>query len=228
MAFDADRVEAITFDSFTTLVDVHGPTRTALAEFVDDPEPVATLWRSRAVAYRMVATFVDRYEPYTVTTREALEYALSSHGVELSEESTAAIAGTFDDLPVFDDVAGTVRRLDEAGYDLYILSNGERAQLESIVDRAGIHSYVSATIGADEIGAYKPSSAIYEHAAARTATPVERIAHVAAPWYDIYGAMGAGMQGVWVNRDDRPWDTFDGDPDLSVDSLTAVARAFDA
>lgn len=228
MTFDPDLVETITFDSFTTLVDVHGPTRAALAEYVADPEPVAALWRSRAVTYRMVATFVDRYEPYGATTREALGYALSAHGVDLSEAAFDDVASTFDELPVFDDVSGAVRRLSAAGYDLYVLSNGEPASLASIVERAGIGAYLSGTVSADEVRAYKPSPAVYEHAATRAETPIERVAHVATPWYDVYGAMGAGMQGVWVNRRGRPWEAFDGDPDLLVDSLPAVADALDA
>ena len=37
------------------------------------------------------------------------------------------------------------------------------------------------------------------------------------------GARHAGMQGVWLNRKDMPWEPFDGDPDLTVDSLYDVA-----
>ncbi len=31
--------------------------------------------------------------------------------------------------------------------------------------------------------------------------------------------MHAGMQGVWVNRDDGPWDAFAGQPDLTIGSF---------
>lgn len=31
--------------------------------------------------------------------------------------------------------------------------------------------------------------------------------------------MAAGMQGIWVNRKDDPWEAFDGKPDLIVDDL---------
>jgi 2-haloacid dehalogenase len=227
-AFDSEPVETLTLDSFTTLVDVHGPTREALAEHVEDPDAVASLWRSRAVDYRMVATFLDAYEPYRQTTREALEYALAVHGHDLPESAVDGIVATFDRLPVFDDVRESVRRLVDAGYDVAVLSNGEPDLLASIVERAGIEDLLSAVVSADEIRAYKPAAAIYERAVERTGTPTERIAHAATPWYDVYGAMGAGMHGIWVNRRNRPWDTFDGEPALIVDSLAGLADALDA
>lgn len=228
MAFDADIVETVTLDSFTTLVDVHGPTRDALAGHVADPDAVASLWRSRAVDYRMVATFLDEYEPYRATTREALTYALAVHGHDLPSSVVDEVVATFDRLPVFDDVRESVRRLVDAGYDVAVLSNGEPDLLASIVDRAGVDDLLSHVISAEEVRAYKPAPAIYEHAAERTDTRIGRIAHAATPWYDVYGAMGAGAQAAWVNRRGRPWDAFDGEPTLVVDSLASLADALDA
>ena len=38
------------------------------------------------------------------------------------------------------------------------------------------------------------------------------------------GAEAAGMQGVWVNRDDGPYPNVGPDPSLEVDSFTALAE----
>lgn len=223
---DEGRVETITFDSFTTIVDVWSSTIEKLSEYVDDPESVAKLWRFRAVDYRMVGTFTDSYETYTQTTRDALEYSLASHDVDLDQEQIDELASVFYDLEVFDDVRPSLERLSDLGYDLYIVSNGDPNILDSMVSKANIDDLVEDTISADEIKTYKPDSAIYEHTSERTGTPIENILHVATPWYDIYGADNAGMQTTWVNRKDRPWETFDGEPDLEVDSLAEFATTF--
>lgn len=225
MPLDLDRVETITFDSFTTIVDVGTSTRRALSRHLDDPDPVADLWRVRAVDYRMVSTFVDEYETYERTTREALEYALAVHGHDLADEAIDEIAGVFFELDVYDDVRPGMERL-APDYDLYVLSNGNPSLLAAMVERAGIGDLVEDTVSADEIQAYKPDARIYEHGARRSGTDLDRIAHVATPWYDVYGAMGAGMQGIWVNRDGRPWDAFDGEPDLVVDGFDDLVAAF--
>lgn len=225
-SLDESQVETITFDSFTTIVDVWSSTIRNLAEHVDEPESVAKLWRSRAVDYRMVSTFTGNYETYTETTREALEYSLAAHDADLTPEQIDEIASVFYDLDVFEDVRLSMERLSDLGYDLYIVSNGDPNILDSMVSKAEIGDLLEDTISADEIESYKPDSAIYEHTSERTGTPLENIVHVATPWYDIYGADNAGMQTTWVNRKNRPWETFDGNPDLVVDSLEEFATTF--
>lgn len=226
MALDTAGTEIITFDSFTTLVDVKTSTRRALDEYVDDPGPIVTLWRTRAVDYRMVSTFTGEYETYEETTRDALEYALAANGITLPERSIDEINAVFHDLDAYDDVNPGMKQLADAGYDLYVLSNGNPAVLNSMIERTEIGGLIEGTISADEIEVYKPDHRIYEHAAERTGTPIENVVHVATPWYDIYGAVHAGMQGVWMNRYDLPWDRFDGEPHLIVDNFNDLLAAF--
>jgi len=225
-SLDESQVEALTFDSFTTIVDVWSSTIQNLAEYVDDPESIAKLWRFRAVDYRMVSTFTGNYETYTQTTREALEYSLAAHDVELAPEQVDELASVFYDLEVFDDVRPSMERLADLGYELYIVSNGDPNILESMISKANIEDLIDGTVSADEIESYKPESRIYEYTSEKVGTPIEDIAHVATPWYDIYGADNAGMQTVWVNRKDDPWETFDGDPDLTVGSLEEFSLTF--
>lgn len=222
MSVDADAVETITFDSFTTIVDVIGTTERVLDDYVRDPESVASLWRFRAVEYRMLANFVDVYENYYETTRDALEYALAVHDIDLDDEPIEEILSVFHHLDVFDDVYRCFRDLDEAGYDLYIVSNGNPAVLDSMVERADIRPFVEDTISADGIETYKPAGSFYRHAAERTGRSPENIVHVATPWYDVYGANNAGLQSIWVNRRGDPWETFDGKPDQILESLSPL------
>ncbi|MDS0277018.1 haloacid dehalogenase type II [Halomicroarcula sp. S1AR25-4] len=218
MTFDPGRVTTLTFDSYSTIVDVEAAEK-ALSERVPDPQPVSRLWRSRSLAYTFIANAVDAYKPFYEMNRDALQYALDAHGVDISTEDRDEILAVYHELDVFDDVREGMNRLYDAGYDLYVVSNGNPEMLDSMVDHAGIGGLVEDTVSADEIGTFKPDAELYRHAAARTGTPIDEIAHVTAGYFDVYGAMHAGMQGVWVNRDDGPWDAFAGDPDLTIGSF---------
>lgn len=229
MPINSERVETITFDSFTTIVDVRSTTTRALSEYVDDPstvEDIASLWRFRAVEYRMVCNAVEPYETYYETTRDALQYALAVHDVDLPEADVEDIVSRFHELDVFDDVSENFRRLDEMGYDLYIVSNGTQDLLRSMVSRAEITEFVDGTISADDVETYKPELEFYRHAVEQTGTPAENIVHVATPWYDIYGAGNAGMQTVWLNRDEKPWERFDGEPDEILGTMDELPPLF--
>lgn len=228
MPLDQRAVESVTFDSFTTIVDVHGSTRRALSRYIDDPDAIATLWRQRAVEYRMLVNFCGDYGTYLETTRDALEYALEFHDIQLSSGEIDDIMAAFYELDVFDDVRPGMETIATGGYNLYIASNGNEDLLESMIQRAGIGNLVDTVVSANEIEIYKPDVRFYRHVAERVSNAPTAIAHVATPWYDVYGAMHAGMQGVWVNRQDRPWDKYDGTPDRIVEGFEELATELTA
>jgi 2-haloacid dehalogenase len=222
MSLDADRIETITVDSYGTLVDPSAAEK-RLADRVDDPEPVSNLWRMQSIAYTMIANHTDAYQPFYEMNRDALQYALDTHGVDLSAEDRDEILEVYHELDVFDDVRDGIERLREGGYPVYVVSNGNPEMLSSMVDHADIDDLVEETISAHEIETFKPDSAIYEHAADRADTPIENLVHVAGPAFDIQGAIHAGMQGAWLNRYDDPWGRFDGDPDVEIHSFHDLA-----
>jgi len=218
MTFDADRVTTVTFDSYSTIVDVEAAEK-ALADRVPEPRPVSQLWRSRSLAYTFIGTIIDAYKPFYEMNRDALQFALDTHGVDISTEERDEILAVYHELDVFTDVRDGMEALRDAGYDLYVVSNGNPEMLSSMVDHADIGDLIKDTVSADEVQTFKPDAELYRHAAARTGTPIDEIAHVTAGYFDVYGAVNAGMQGVWVNRTDGPWDGFAGEPDLEISSF---------
>lgn len=229
MPVDTERVETITFDSFTTIVDVLTSTERKLNEYIEDSETVsevASLWRFRAVEYRMLSNSLETYETYYETTRDALEYALESFDVELAEGEIEDIVSEFFELDVYDDVYESFRNLHEQGYELYIVSNGTPDLLDSMISNADIGEFIADTVSADDVKTYKPDIKFYRHAAEQTNTSAENIVHVAAPWYDIYGANNAGMQTIWLNRTNKPWEKYEGEPDEILTSLTELLPIF--
>jgi len=222
MALDADRVSTVTFDSYSTLVDVEAA-EAALADRVEDPEPVSRLWRSRSLTYTFVANAIDAYQPFYEMNRDALTYALAAHGVDLAAAERDEILAVYHELEVFDDVREGVRRLRDAGYDCYVLSNGDPEMLASMVDHADVADLLADTISADEVETFKPAPELYRHGAARTGTPVGEVVHATAGWFDVLGARHAGMQAAWVDRKSRPWEPFAGDPDATVETLHELA-----
>lgn len=157
--------------------------------------------------------------------RDALQYALDAHGVDLSTEERDEILAVYHELDVFEDVRDGIERLRDGGYDPYVVSNGNPEMLDSMVEHAGIGDLLEDTISADEIRTFKPTADLYRHAAARTGTPIEEIVHVTAGWFDVLGAKHAGMQSAWIDRKGSPWESFGGEPDLTVATVYELADA---
>ncbi|GAB3672700.1 haloacid dehalogenase type II [Halopiger thermotolerans] len=222
MSFDPDAVETLAFDSYGTLVDVTAVTE-PLSEYVDEPELVSKLWRERSLAYAMVGNAIDEYDSFYEMNRHALRYALETVGADVDDDEREALLSTYHELPLFDDVRPGLERLHDAGYELYVVSNGNEEMLESMVDHGDLGDLLEETISADEISQFKPEPELYRHAADRIGTPIEEIAFVAAGWWDVPGGINAGMQGVWVDRQDTLWGPYETEPDLTIESFHELA-----
>lgn len=223
MVFRPDQVDTVMFDSFSTVVDVSTATD-VLDDYVDDPEHVSWLWRSRVSSYRPLSNYIG-YVSHHEINRSALEHVFKVLGVEADEDEIDEIANIYHDMEPFDDVRGGMQELKDAGYDLYILSNGDQDVLDSMLEQAEIEPLIEDTISADEIETYKPDVQLYKYAARRASTPIKKIAYGTSTWYDLQGGMYAGMQGIWINRKDHPegLKPFDGDPDREVRSMYEMA-----
>lgn len=218
MTLDESRVEVVTFDSFSTLVDVDS-TATAVEEHVDDAIGFAREWHARAVNYGMVANHTGVYEPYYDLHRHALEYLLAAEGVSVSDEQLDEMTGVYHEMEPFDDVRDGFRRLADDGYDLGIVTNGDPRMLDSLTATTAIDEVVSTAVSADEIERYKPAAELYEHAADRLGTDPEAIVHVSNGQFDVQGAIQVGMQGVWLDRQGVPPEPYGPDPDLRIESI---------
>jgi 2-haloacid dehalogenase len=223
MSFDPTRVETITVDSYGTLVDPSAAER-AVAAYTDDPDPLLAHWRAKYLSYVMIANDVDDYQPFDELIEAALEQALGAHGIQTTAAERSEIMAVYDELDPFADVRDGLERL-ASDYDVYVLSMGTPAMLETMIEHADLGAFIEDSISVHEIRTYKPEAAVYQHAAARTGTPIEEIAHVAGPSFDVRGAMAAGMQGVWIDRTNEPWDPCFPTPDLTIDTFDDLVEA---
>jgi 2-haloacid dehalogenase len=227
---ELDRVETVTFDSYTTLVDVDAAAEVLAdrVETIENPEAVSRLWRSRNMMYSVIANDIDAYHPFYKLQGLSLRYALEAHGHSVPEEIRDDIRQTVykDQLSVFEDVHEGMTRIHEMGYDQYIISNGDPKMLAHLIETADINELIEDTISADEIQTFKPDSKIYRHGAARTGTPIDHILHVSGgTMRDVWGAMHAGMQTAWIDRPEKfhPREYLSQEPDLTVEDFQDLA-----
>lgn len=223
MSVQASKVETITVDSYGTLVDPSAAEH-AITEYTDNPDPFLSHWRAKYLSYVMIANDVNDYRPFDELIGAALEQALGTYNIETTPVEREEILSVYDKLDPFDDVRSGLAQLSEK-YDIYVLSMGTPSMLETLIENTGIDELIEDTISVHEIQTYKPESAVYQHGAARTGTPIQNIIHVAGPTFDVRGAMAAGMQGAWINRTGEPWDPWFPKPDIAIETFDELAEA---
>jgi 2-haloacid dehalogenase len=225
----AARRPVLAFDLYGTLVD---PIAIAseLSRLLGEARgrEAAILWRGKQLEYSFRPTAMGRYEDFRWVTARAFDFTLASLGIRLPDGQAERLAGLYDHLPPFPDAAPALRALAGSGYELAVLSNGTPAMIDNCLDNSGLGGYFGLRISADEVRVFKPSPAVYGHAAGRLAVPVGQVRLVTCNAFDCVGAAAAGMSTAWVNRSAAPFDTIGQPPDLTVPALGQLPAALAA
>lgn len=217
------RTLALAFDVYGTLADPAGMAG-ALSEYTDDAEGLARNWRTHQLEISWLVTLMERYESFQQVTAHALEVTLQQARLELSESERRGILERIE-LKMFDDVPDALERLQSAGLELAVFSNGTQEMLESFLARAGIRQRFGEVISVEPVRRFKPAPAVYRYAAERLGRKVGEIGLVSGNPFDAAGGKAAGMRVAKVERQYTYAYPFVPPPDLVVHNLGELAEA---
>lgn len=175
-----------------------------------------------AIAQAMVDTMSGTQRPFGGYLRAALRLELERRGHDdgpLEQMVAAARA-----LPPFPDSAAALTRLADAGVRTGVLTNSPREGAEAALAGAGLDGHLSLVVGCDEVGAYKPDPRPYHEAVRRLDLPPADVCLVAAHWWDVLGAMRAGLRGAWVGRKEATLLETVPEPDYRAPDLASIAE----
>lgn len=199
------RVEAVVFDAYGTLFDVHAAMARHARRVGEDWETVSAFWRRKQLEYAWVASLTgpDHWRDFEAMTRNALYTALNWHGgasLDLVDDLMAAYRAS----PAFADVRPALAALRAAGIATAILCNGSRAMLAAAVASAHLGPLLDHVLSVDAVRAYKPDPRAYRLAEDAFRLHCSRIGYVSADAWDAQAAAAYGFRTVWVNRINQP------------------------
>ncbi|UHC15228.1 haloacid dehalogenase type II [Methylobacterium currus] len=205
-----DHAEAVVFDAYGTLLDVHSAVQRHAAAIGPEAQRLSETWRQKQLEYSWVLSLCGRYTPFWTLTERALDYALAQHP-SVDRAIRADLLDAYRSLDAYPEVPGTLERLRRDGLRTAILSNGDTAMLDAAVSAAGLGDRLDAVLSVDPAGTFKTAPAAYDLAGRALGVAPERIAFLSSNRWDIAGAAAYGFAPVWVNRTGQP----DEYPDLA-------------
>lgn len=206
---------AVVFDVMGTLFDLE-PVRERFAELGADP-PALEAWFQRTLHEAATVTIVGDYRPFKELAAAALRTTLAQLDLDPSRtEPLDALA----QLEPYPDAEPALRRLRDAGLTVITLTNGARDSTEKLLERGNLREHVERVLTCDDVQAFKPHPAPYEHAAGSVGSGAVM---VAAHGWDVVGARAAGLDAIWVDREEREWPFPLGEPQRARD-LTDAAQ----
>ncbi|WP_428035938.1 haloacid dehalogenase type II [Amphritea sp.] len=219
--------QTFAFDVYGTLVDPLEMSRYLQMMVGDKAGELSKLWREKQIEYAFRRGLMGRYEPFTVCTLQALEYALKVTGLSLSDEQQQFLMAQYQQLEAYADVIPGIESLRAQGHRCVAFSNGPADKVKALLANAGVLELLDDVISVDEIKRYKPDPAVYLHLLQRTASRAGNTWLISSNAWDVMGARHAGLNAAWVQRDPAAvFDFWDISPDKTVQTLQNLAEEF--
>jgi 2-haloacid dehalogenase len=211
------RPDAIIFDAYGTLFDVHSVVTHAGQDITGDLPALSALWRQKQLEYTWLRSLMERYEDFWDVTAAALRTALRQLNIAATASQIDALMQAYLSPSVFPDVVPTLQSTN--GIPLAILSNGSPKMLDAAVRHNSVASYFEDLISVDRVKTYKPSPRVYALGPEVLNIPAERILFISSNAWDAAGAKAFGYQVGWCNRAGTPAEDLGFAPDRTASRL---------
>ncbi|MDW8050944.1 MAG: HAD family hydrolase [Armatimonadota bacterium] len=142
----------------------------------------------------------------------------------LAEQLSAEYATLREQLLRLHEDALEVLHALRARYPLFIITNGPAYEQRRELQALGIEPLFTVIAIEGEVGIGKPHKPIFEFVQRQLQLPPEQILFVGNSWeHDVQGALNAGWQAAWLNREHLPHPQ----PDSPVPVLTNLKELLD-
>jgi 2-haloacid dehalogenase len=216
-------IKAIAFDAYGTLFDVYSVGALAEELFLGKGAALAVMWRDKQIEYTRLRTLCSQYADFWQVTGDALDYSCEALGLALDGQARSHLLGAYAKLAAFQENAGELTRLRNAGIPLAVLSNGTPGMLESAIAASGLSGFFDHVLSVDSVKKFKTAPEAYQLGPDAFKCKAQDILFVSSNCWDICGATWFGYRTIWLNRYGLPLDRLGVEPHRIGKSLADVA-----
>lgn len=191
-------IRALVFDAYGTLYDVQSVRSLATDLCGDKGEIITHLWRLKQLEYTWLRTLMRSYEDFWSVTRAALEFTLTSLGIDPAPSICDQLMTQYLHLHLYAEAEEALESLRD--HKLAILSNGSPGMLEALVNSSGISGRLTEVISVDQVKLYKPEPACYALVEPVLRVRKEEVLFISSNGFDVTGAKRYGFQTAWIER----------------------------
>ena len=211
-------IRACVFDAYGTLFDVHSAVGKYIEQLGDISEQVSNIWRAKQLEYTWLRSLMKKHVDFWQVTQDALDYALDIFDVtDLPLRND--LINAYLELDCYPEVPSTLRKLNDSGRQVAILSNGSPAMLEAVVKSSGLEDLVQKILSVEMVGIFKPDPDVYQLAVDQLGVMPAEIIFMSSNAWDAIGATAFGLRVAWVNRFAQRLERLPFQPDIEIKTL---------
>jgi len=188
----------IVFDVNETLLDLE--TMEPTFERIFGEKSAMRLWFANFIMYSAALTVAGCYVPFTDIGAAVMKMLADTRGITIGEQDRKELTERFSTMPPHPDVPGALRKLRDAGFRLFTLTDNLLEVQTRQLEHGGIVDLFERRFSADGVKHHKPSRAAYAYVERELAVEPSRLCLIACHTWDTLGAVAAGWQAALIRR----------------------------
>jgi 2-haloacid dehalogenase len=188
----------IVFDVNETLLDLE--TMEPTFERIFGERSAMRLWFANLILYSAALTLAGRYVPFTDIGSAVMKMLADTQGVNIDEADKKELTEKFSTMPPHREVPAALRKLRNAGFRLFTLTDNLIEVQTRQLTHGGIVDLFERRFSADGVKRHKPSPEAYGYVASELGVKPSELCLIACHTWDTLGAVAAGWEAALIKR----------------------------
>jgi 2-haloacid dehalogenase len=188
----------VVFDVNETLLDLR--TMEPTFERIFGDSSAMRLWFDDLIPYSAALTVAGCYVPFTDIGSAVMKMLADTRGIRIGEADRKELTEKFSTMPPYQEVPGALRKLRDAGFRLFTLTDNLLEVQTRQLEHGGIVDLFERRFSADGVRHHKPSREAYGHVEKELGVRPSQLCLITCHTWDTLGAVAAGWQAALVRR----------------------------
>lgn len=188
----------IVFDVNETLLDLETMEPTFARIFGD--KDAMRLWFANFILYSSALTVAGCYVPFTDIGAAVMKMLADTKGITIGERDKKELTDRFSTMPPHAEVPAALRKLREAGFRLFTLTDNLLDVQTRQLTHGGIVDLFERRFSADGVKHHKPSRQAYAYVERELGAKPSQFCLIACHTWDTLGAVAAGWEAALIKR----------------------------
>jgi 2-haloacid dehalogenase len=211
----------IVFDVNETLLDL--TTMEPTFERIFGEKSAMRLWFANLIMYSAALTVAGCYVPFTDIGAAVMKMLADTRGIKIDDKDKKELTEKFPTMPLYPEVPPALRKLRNAGFRLFTLTDNLLDVQTRQLEHGGIVDFFERRFSADGVKHHKPSRKAYAHVENELGAEPSQLCLIACHTWDTLGAVAAGWEAALIRRVGNDVLGAGPQPQIVHDSLNDVA-----
>ena len=188
----------IVFDVNETLLDLE--TMQPTFERIFGDKSAMRLWFDDLILYSAALTVAGCYVPFTDIGAAVMKMLADTRGIKINDADKRELTEKFSTMPPHPEVPAALRKLRNAGFRLFTLTDNLLEVQTRQLEHGGIASLFERRFSADGVKHHKPSREAYGYVEKELGAKPSQFCLIACHTWDTLGAVAAGWEAALIRR----------------------------